>query len=220
MMKLRINWLAMALAGAVCAAGQLRAADMKIGLVDLKKVFDSYHKTTQADTQLKERAADSEKVLKGMIDDYQKASTDYKDLVDKSNDQAVSSEERDKRKKSAETRLMEIQEIERSLKQVRAQTQTTLDEQKKRMREEILSRIRDVVNDKAKKAGYNLVFDTASQSINQTEVILYSAGNNEFTEEVLSELNKDAPAIDPLKPAEAKPDVKPLPEVLNPTKKK
>src|SRR5436190_8349845 len=133
MMKLRINWLAMLLAGAVCAAGELRAAEMKIGLVDLKKVFDGYYKTKQADTQLKERAADSEKVLKGMIDDYQKASTDYKDLIDKSNDQAVSTEERDKRKKSAETRLMEIQEIERSLKQFRSQTQTTLDEQKKRM---------------------------------------------------------------------------------------
>jgi outer membrane protein len=220
MMKLRINWLAMLLAGALCAAGELRAAEMKIGLVDLKKVFDGYYKTKQADTQLKERAADSEKVLKGMIDDYQKASTDYKDLVDKSNDQAVSSEERDKRKKSAETRLMEIQEIERSLKQFRSQTQTTLDEQKKRMREEILTRIKDVVTEKSKKGGYSLVFDTASQSINQTEVILYSAGNNEFTDDVLSELNKDAPAVDPLKPAETKTDVKPLPEAVNPTKKK
>src|SRR5215208_6018942 len=109
MMKLRMTWPAVLLAGAVLAATPLRAADTKIGLVDLKKVFDGYYKTKQADTQLKERAGDSEKVLKGMIDDYQKASTDYKDLVDKSNDQAVSTDERDKRKKNAETRLMEIQ---------------------------------------------------------------------------------------------------------------
>jgi outer membrane protein len=219
-MKLRIKWLAMALAGAALAAAPLPAADLKIGLVDLKKVFDGYYKTKQADTQLKERAADSEKVLKGMIDDYQKASTDYKELVDKSNDQAVSSDERDKRKKAAETRLMEIQEIERSLKQFRAQTQNTLDEQKKRMREEILKIIKDLVTDKSKKAGYTLVFDTAAISFNQTEVIMYSSGNNEFTDEVLTELNKDAPVIEPTKPAETKTDVKPLPDILNPKKSK
>ena len=219
-MKLRMKWLALALAGAFLAAAPLQAADMKIGLVDLKKVFDGYYKTKQADTQLKERAGDSEKVLKGMIEDYQKASTDYKDLVDKSNDQAVSGEERDKRKKAAETRLMEIQEIERSLKQFRAQTQNTLDEQKKRMREEILKIIKDLVTDKSKKGGYNLVFDTAAISFNQTEVIMYSSGGNDFTDEILSELNKDAPAIEATKPAEPKADVKPLPDILNPQKKK
>jgi outer membrane protein len=217
-MKLRTKWLAILLASAVIGAAPLRAADMKIGLVDLKKVFDGYYKTKQADTQLKERATDSEKILKGMVEDYQKASTDYKDLVDKSNDQAVSADERDKRKKNAESRLMEIQEIERSLKQFRSQTQTTLDEQKKRMRDEILRTIKDVVTDKAKKAQYTLVLDTAAVSFNQTEVVMYSSGVNDFTDDVMQELNKDAPALE-AKPAEIKTDVKPIPD-LNPTKKK
>jgi outer membrane protein len=218
MMKLRMKWLAIFAAGAVLAAAPLRAADTKIGQVDLKKIFEGYYKTKLADTQLKERATDSEKILKGMVDDYQKAGADYKELVDKSNDQAVSTEEREKRKKSAETKLMEIQEIERSLKQFRGQTQDTLDKQKQRMREEILRVIKEVITDKSKKGGYTLVFDTASQSINQTEVIIYNSGNNDFTDEVLSELNKDAPADGGN--VEPKTDVKPLPDILNPKKPK
>ena len=87
----------------------------KIAIIDLKKVFDGYYKTKQADTQLKERAAESEKVLKGMIEDYQKANEDYRKLIDGANDQAVSADERDKRKKNAETKLLEIQEIEKSV---------------------------------------------------------------------------------------------------------
>jgi outer membrane protein len=220
MMKLRMKWLALLLAGSILAPAGLRAADSKIGQVDLKKVFEGYYKTKQADAQLKERAGDSEKILKGMLEDYQKATADYKDLVDKANDQAVSADERDKRKKNAENRLMEIQEIERSLKQFRSQTQTTLDEQKKRMRDEILRQIKDIVSDKSKKAGYTLVFDTASISFNQTEVIMYNSGNNDMTDEVLSELNKDAPADLGKPAAETKTDVKPLPDTLNPTKKK
>jgi outer membrane protein len=216
MMKLRMKWFAVLLAGAVLATPSLRAVETKIGQVDLKKIFEGYYKTRQADAQLKERATDSEKVLKGMVEDYQKATTDYKDLIDKSNDQAVSADERDKRKKNAETRLMEIQEIERSLKQFRQQTQTTLDEQKKRMREEILRTIRDIVSDKAKKGGYTLVFDTAAESLNQTQVLLYNSGNNDFTDDVLAELNKDAPTE--AAKTETKTDVKPLPDVLNPKK--
>src|SRR5437762_10918197 len=119
-MKLRNNLSTMAFflsLALLCAP--LRAADLKIGLVDLKKVFEGYYKTKQADTQLKERATDSEKVLKGMIDDYQKANEDYRKAIDGANDQAVSAEERDKRKKLAETKLGDIKELESSVQTFR-----------------------------------------------------------------------------------------------------
>ena len=50
-------------------------------MIDLKKVFDNYYKTKQADGQLRERANDSDKVLKGMRDDFQKAGEEYRKLV-------------------------------------------------------------------------------------------------------------------------------------------
>ncbi len=219
-MKLWNKRLAILLGLALLMPAPMRAAETKIGQVDLKKIFEGYYKTKIADTQLKERATDSEKVLKGMMEDYQKAGEDYKKTIDSANDQAVSADERDKRKKNAETKLLEIQEIERSVKQFRTQTQTTLDEQKRRMREEILKTIREVIETKAKKAGYTLVFDTASESINQTQVILYNSGNNDFTDEVLAEINKDAPADLPKASEAAKPDVKGIPESLSPKPKK
>lgn len=212
--------LALLLGLALLAPLPMRAADTKIGQVDLKKIFEGYYKTKAADSQLKERANDSEKVLKGMVDDYTKARDDYKKIVDSANDQSVSNDEREKRKKNAETKLLELQEIERSVQQFRQQTQTTLDEQKKRMRDEILKAIKDVIDTKSKKAGYSLVFDVASQSINQTEVILYNSGVNDFTDEVLSEINKDAPADLPKATETPKTDVKPVPESLSPKKVK
>ena len=68
---------------------------------------------------MKDRAGEAEKVLKGMLDDFQKANEEYKKLSSGAADQAASSEERDKRKKSAEAKLIEIQEIERQVKQFR-----------------------------------------------------------------------------------------------------
>jgi len=199
------------------AVAPLRAAEVKIGLVDLKRIFDGYYKTKQADTQLKDRVADSEKVMKAMLDDYQKAQDDYKKLVDSSNDQAVSAEERDKRKKNAEAKLTELQDIERSVRQFRSTTQTALEEQKRRMREEILTYLKGVINAHAKKGNFTHVFDTAAESRNETPILLYTTGENDFTDEVLAEINANAPA-ETAKP-ESKSDTKPLPDILNPGKK-
>lgn len=166
----------------------------RFAVVDMKKVFDSYYKTKQAEAQIKDRAADSDKVYKGMVDDYQKANEDYRKLIESSNDQAVSAEERDKRKKAAESKLMEIQEIEKSVKQFQAQARTTIGEMEKRMRDSIVQKIREIVDARAKAGGYMLVFDTAAQTVYQTPFILYTNGENDLTDGIVKELNADAPA--------------------------
>src|SRR5437867_11623436 len=86
-------------------AGQ---AQVKVASIDLKKVFDNYYKTKQADSNLKERASDFDKTRKGMLDDYQTLNERYKKELESANDQAVSSDERERRKKQAESTLPEI----------------------------------------------------------------------------------------------------------------
>ena len=143
----------------------------RIATVDLRKVFDNYWKTKQADVALKDRAADIEKEHKSMLDDWKKAKEDYQTLLTEANNQTLSLEERDKRKKSAEDKFKQIKESEDAITQYERQARTTLDEQKKRMRDSILEEIRTTVNGKAKAAGYALVFDTVAESANNTPVI-------------------------------------------------
>lgn len=178
---------------AVLLAGTAQAQQPRIAVVDMKKAFDSYYKTKQAEAQIKERATDSDKVYKGMIEDYKKANEEYRKLIDGSNDQAVSVEERDKRKKSAETKLLELQEIEKSVKQFEQQARTSIGEMEKRMRDKIVGEIREVVNAKSKAGGYSLVFDLAAVTPYQTPIILFSAGENDLTEAVVKEINANAP---------------------------
>ena len=212
-------FVAALVAFAVLSAAPLRAAEQKIGIVDLKKIFDGYYKTKQADTQLKERVADADKVMKGMGDDYEKARDEYKKLIDSSNDQAVSPEEREKRKKSAESKLAELQDLERSVRTFRQTTQTTLEEQKRRMREEILTYLKGVITAHAKKGNYSHVFDVAAESRNETPILLYTNGTGDFTDDVLAEINANAPAD--ATAAAAPKDTKPaLPPELNPNAKK
>jgi outer membrane protein len=174
-------------------AVSVQAQQPKIAIVDMKKAFDGYYKTKQAEAQIKERATDSDKVYKGMIEDYKKANEEYRKLIDSSNDQAVSNEEREKRKKSAEAKLLELQEIEKSVKQFEQQARTSIGEMEKRMRDKIVGEIREVVNARAKAGGFTLVFDLAAVTAYQTPIILYSAGENDLTESIIKEINANAP---------------------------
>jgi len=169
-------------------------AQSKVAIVDLRKVFDEYYKTKAADKTLKDRAEDLEKERKVLTDQYQKLNDDWKKAVDGASDQAVSADEREKRKKAAESKLLEIKELEQNLTQFDRGSRSTLEEQQRSMREKILAEIRTVVTTRAKAANYSLVIDTAAESFNKTPVVLFTNGENDITTAVLSQLNANAPA--------------------------
>src|SRR5215471_9347187 len=169
-------------------------AQGRTATIDLRKVFDNYWKKRQAEAALKERQTDMEKEDRNMVDDYKRVKDEYTSLLNSANDQAVSSEERDKRKNAAEEKLRRMKEMEDSIATYERQARTTIGEQSQRMRSNILSEIRNVVNSKAKAAGFSLVIDTAAETINSTPVFLYSNNESDITDAVLQQLNSTAPA--------------------------
>jgi len=169
------------------------SAQGRIATVDLKKLFDNYWKTKQADAALKARGADLEKEFKAMVEDYNKAKDDYKALSTASSDPAMSESERDRKKKEAEDKLRGIKDQEEAMQKFQNQARTTIDEQRRRMRDNILGEVRKALDGKAKVAGYSLVIDVAAETINNTPVVLYNAGENDITDSVLSQLNASAP---------------------------
>ena len=173
--------------------GSSAVAQNRMATVDLRKVFDGYWKKRQAEAALKDRQTDMEKEDRNMVDDYKKVKDEYQGLLASANDQAVSTEERDKRKNSAEEKLRRLKEMEESIAQYERQARTTIGEQSQRMRSNILNEIKTVVNAKAKTGGFSLVIDTAAESINNTPIFLYSNGENDITDAVLAQLNATAP---------------------------
>src|ERR1043166_249455 len=91
-------------------AGTSAFAQYRIATVDFGRVFTNYWKTKQAETALNANKADDERKAKEMMDVYNKMNDDYQKLIASSNDQAVSSEEREKRKKAASDKLKDIKD--------------------------------------------------------------------------------------------------------------
>ena len=187
--------------GCLCQAAV--GAEMRIGTIDLRKVFEGYWKKKQAEAQLKDRQADMEKEDKNMLEDYKKLKDDYQNLLNSANDSAISLEERDKRKQLAEAKLKQLKDLEETVRQYETTARNTLLDQTQRTRTKILDEIRNVVSARAKAAGYTLVIDTASESANATPVVMFTSNENDITDVILKELNASAPVEGPK--AEEKP---------------
>jgi Skp family chaperone for outer membrane proteins len=171
----------------------------KVATVDMRKLFDGYWKTKQADTALNDRKAELAKEDSSFIDDLKKSRDECQKLLDTANDQAVSADEREKRKRVVADKYQQIKDSETTIAQFERQAQVTLGEQSQRMRANILNEIKTAVAARAKAAGCAMVVDSASDSINQTPVILYNNGENDLTAAVLAQLNDGAP-LDLTKP--------------------
>jgi Skp family chaperone for outer membrane proteins len=179
-------------------------AQGRVATVDTLKVFDSYWKTKQANAVLKDQLAEVEKADKEMTDGWKKAKEDYQKLLADANDQAVSADERNKRKKAAEDKLKDIKDTEDNITQFERQAHTRLNEQKARMRKNILDEIKLTVNSKAKAGNYSLVIDSGGQTYvadpagpYYTPSVLYNNNENDLTEEVIKQLNAGAPVETP-----------------------
>ena len=181
------------LAAAVLLLAAPLQAQTKIGTVDLKKLFEGYWKTKQADMNLKDRATEFDKKKKEMVDEYQKIGEEYGKLIASANDQAVAVAERDKRKQTAEKKVLEMKEIEQNVRQFDTSARSTLGEQQRRLRDNVLKDIREAINLEVKAGGYTMVLDTVAESVNGTPIVLYTNGQGDLTDKILAALNATAP---------------------------
>lgn len=171
------------------------ATELKIGTVDLKKVFDDYYKTKLADAAIKEEAAALDKDLKGLTDEHQKAVDEYKKALDEANNQAVSADEREKRKKEAEGKLIKINDLRQSIEQFNRTAKGNMEEKLLQTRTKILNEIKAVIATKSKSGGFTYVLDSSTADPSgRPPVVLYTNGDNDLTAAILEQLNANAPA--------------------------
>jgi len=177
-------------------------AQTRIATINLKKVFDGYWKRIQADKTLKERAKAFDDELSKMREEFKAETQDLPALEKAIKDTLISETEKAKRQKAFETKVIKAKELEQSMIQFNNTARATLDELQRQTRNDLLAEIQDHIRKKAKSEGVNMVIDTASETINQTPVLVFSDGSNDWTDQVLGTLNIGAPKgiLDELKP--------------------
>ena len=176
-------------------------AQTRIATVDMRKLFDEYYITIKAKAALEDLKADKEKEHASMVEDWKKLKQDYQTTLASANDQAVSADERDKRKKLAEDKLKQLKKAEDALVEYERAAQSAYQDQITRVHDKVIDEIRSVLEAKAKSGGYNLVLDLAAVGGNGIPVILFhNDTEHDLTQTVLDQLNAAAPPAAPKTP--------------------
>ena len=186
----------LSLAVVVCCALSLLGAigtahaEMKIGTVDMNRIFSEYSKTKETQTKYSasEQAIQKEldtraSVLKQQMDEINKLTGE----IEKGN---LSKDALEAKKKECEDKIGKARTLDREIVEFRTAKQKKLQDEFLVMRQGIIDDIMKVVNDQTKVRGFDMVLDKSGLSAGAVPVVLFARPDLDVSNEVLTVLNK------------------------------
>jgi outer membrane protein len=190
-MKLNRIVSLLALVLGIAAAPVSAQAQMKVGTIDMKQVFDGYYKTKDAEAKINESRAQAQKELAERLDTFNKAQEQARKLNDEAGKAELSEKAKAEKVKGLNEKLQELGVMQREVQEFQQTRERQLSEQSVRSRNSLVEEINKVVSDVVKANGYDLVFDKSGQSLNAVNVLVHSKDSFDFTADVVSKLNAD-----------------------------
>src|SRR3954452_20621113 len=183
----------------------------KIGTVDMNRAFKEYNKTKDAEAKINEAKNAAKKEYDDRAESYKKALDEINKLNQQLEAPALSADAKTAKAKERDEKITSIKNMEREINEFRQTRERQLQEQALRMREGIVKEITDVVMERVKSNALDMVFDKSGMSLNGVPIIMFSKDNFDFTNDIVTVLNKpgrastsvDKPATSaaPAKPA-------------------
>ena len=163
---------------------------LKIGTVDMQRAFKEYSKTKDAEAKINEAKNAAKKEYDDRADGYKKALDEINNLNKQLDAPALSADAKTQKAKERDDKIANIKNMEREITEFRQTRERQLQEQAMRMREGIVKEITDVVMEKVKANRMDLVFDKSGMSLNGVPVLMYAPDNLDFTNDIVTVLNK------------------------------
>jgi outer membrane protein len=187
-------------AGLAFPAASFAQGTLKIGTVDMQRAFKEYNKTKDAEAKVNDAKNAAKKEFDDRTDGYKKALDEINKLNQQLDAPALSADAKAQKAKDRDEKIANIKNMEREINEFRQTREQQLQQQAMRMRETIVQEITELVLERVKSNGMDLVFDKSGLSTNYVPVVLYSKDSADFTTDIITALNKKV-ASAPEKPA-------------------
>ncbi len=170
------------------------SAQMKVGIVDMNKVFTSYYKTKDAETRLNDARAQDKTDLDGRLETLKASMEVINKLEADTKKPELAADKKQAAVKTRDEKINEVRNLDREIGEFRQTRERQLQEQFMRMRGDIVQDIMKIVDTRVKSDGYDLVLDSSGLGISQVKVVLFASPSMDFSDSIITELNKSAPA--------------------------
>ena len=173
------------------------AQGMKVGIVDMNRVFAEYYKTKDAEQDVNEQKELAKKELETRNVQYKGLIEKYQLLAKQIKDPAITAELRAQKQEEAKGIASEARSLEREKKEFADRRQRMLLTEVDRARKAIIEEIQDLVKTTAKQRNYDIVFDKSGVGDRGIPFLLHSKDAVDFSKAIIEQLNKGAPAPKP-----------------------
>lgn len=180
------------------------AADLKFGVVDMSKAFSEFHKTKDAAEKFKSNVDKAQKEMNDRWAVYKNLMTDMQKLKKEASDPIMTPDARAKKAAEFDEKAKELRTLEQEIGEQQNRRSTQLKQEDVQIRRGIYDEILVVVRDKAKTEGYDFIFDKSGMSLSTVPVLIYYKDAVDVTDQIVVELNKNAPAAAAPKAEETK----------------
>src|ERR1700681_2783428 len=176
--------------GLVLPMAALAQGTLKVGTVDMNRAFKEYSKTKDAEAKINDAKNQAKKEYDKRADAYKKALDDINNLNKQLEAPALSADAKTQKAKDRDDKIANIKNMEREINEFRQTRERQLQEQALRMREGIVKEITEVVMDKVKSTSMDVFFEKSGMSLNGVPLLMYSKDNVDFTNDIVTVLNK------------------------------
>ena len=191
------KYLSLPFIAAAMAVATPAQAEVKVGTVDMNKVFESYYKTKDATGKINDARVAAKKELDTRMDDYKKLIDEINKLNEELKRPELSNDTKEQKAKLRDDKINDAKSMEREISEFRQTREKQLQEQAVRMRNGIVEEINKLIKGKVEAENYDIVFDRSGTSLNGVPFLLFAKPAFDFSDNIVTTLNATKPAAAP-----------------------
>ena len=184
----------------------LRAAELKIAVIDMQKAFQEYEKTKTIEIKLNQQMEVFKEYSNQLNQQYQNLRKQYESARDDSQNITYSSAERENKRLKAQQLYESLKLKDQEISIYKEGRKEQIRDMYAKLRGEVVDEIRKAVHNKAVLEGYTIVLDQSGESLNDVGFVIYVQPGLDITDSIIQDLNRGyrKNAKDPAAAASAK----------------
>ena len=179
---------------AALATGANAQPAVKLLVVDMAKLYDTYYKTVEQNAKIQADDQKAQEEVEKMNKEGNALVEEYKSVEEQTRNPALSADAKTKAQADAQKKLEAIQNKQREVQTFIQNTRNTLGQRLNNFRAVALEEISKAASDIAKRKGANVLLDKAGPTGIGISNLIYADAAFDITDDVQKEINKDRPA--------------------------
>jgi len=200
-MKSHLKPLIVLLALGVTAA-MSSAQSLKVGVVDMARLFDLHYKTEEKNQVFQDEQERVQVEIQRLVNEGIALQEEAKGMAEQLNNPVLSDEAKAEIQGQAQLKVQEIQLKQQEVTTLRNNSGQSLRQRIMNFRSLMMDEISQVAETVAQRQGITLLFDNSGPSLLGVPAVIYADEGFDITDEVLAEINKDRPEDAPSADAE------------------